>query len=59
MGLLGEALHAFRSRRLVEWLAFNRPQVPIVIGLSFYVAVYLQWKHDWVSRWRGQQFFDN
>jgi hypothetical protein len=54
MGLFKEGLFAFRGRRFVEWLFMERPQIPLLFGLSFYTLLYFQYKYDWVARWNGQ-----
>jgi len=54
MGLFKEGLFAFRGRRFVEWIFMNRPQLPLMFGITFYTLFYLQYKYDWVARWKGQ-----
>lgn len=59
MGILREALFAFRGRRFVEWLMLDRPQIPVILGISFYIGLYFQFKYDWISRTAGRPAFDN
>ena len=59
MGLLSEGLYAFRGRRFVEWLFSERPQIPLLLGFSFYSLLYLTYKYDLVSRWKGQPTYND
>jgi len=59
MGLLKEALFAFRGRRFVEWIFMDRPQIPILCGVAFYTLFYLQYKYDLVARWKGQETYND
>lgn len=59
MGLLKEGLFAFRGRRFVEWLFTERPQIPFLFGASFYTLLYLQYKYDWIARWKGQNPYND
>lgn len=59
MGLLKEAVYAFRGRRFVEWLFMDRPQIPILSGFAFYTLLYFQYKYDLVARCRGQPTYND
>ncbi len=59
MGLLKEALFAFRGRRFVEWLMIDRPQIPIIGGCLFYTLLYCQYKYDLFARLRGQPIYND
>ena len=59
MGLFKEGLFAFRGRRFVEWIFTERPQIPLLFGLTFYSLIYLQYKYDWITRWKGEIPYDN
>lgn len=59
MGLLKEALFAFRGRRFVEWFFMDRPQLPVLFGISFYTLFYFQYKYDWITRLKGQSGYND
>jgi hypothetical protein len=59
MGLFKEGLFAFRGRRFVEWFFMDRPQLPILFGITFYTLFYLNYKYDLISRWKGQQTYND
>lgn len=59
MGLLSEALFAIRARRFVEWAFIDRPQVPILFGISFYSLLYLTYKYDIIARIQGKPAFND
>ncbi|CAF0824624.1 unnamed protein product [Rotaria sordida] len=59
MGLFKEALFAFRGRRFVEWFFMNRPQLPLICGITFYTFLYLHYKYDLIARWKGQPTFND
>ncbi|CAF3543277.1 unnamed protein product [Adineta steineri] len=54
-----EGLFAFRGRRFIEWIFMDRPQLPILFGLSFYTLFYLNYKYDLLARWNGQQTYND
>jgi len=59
MGLLSEALFAIRARRFVEWAFIDRPQIPILFGISFYSVLYLTYKYDLIARIQGQPAYND
>lgn len=59
MGLFHEALFAFRARRFTEWFFMNRPQLPIICGITFYGFLYLTFKYDLIARWKGQPTYND
>ena len=59
MGLLSEALFALRARRFVEWAFMDRPQLPLLFGISFYSLFYLTYKYDIIARIRGQPTYND
>jgi hypothetical protein len=37
----------------------DRPQLPLVCGLTFYALFYLQYKYDLIARWKGQETYND
>ncbi|CAF1563370.1 unnamed protein product [Rotaria magnacalcarata] len=37
----------------------DRPQIPIVLGVSFYTLLYLHYKYDLIARWKGEPIYND
>jgi len=59
MGLFKEGLYAFHGRRFVEWFFMDRPQLPLLLGASFYTLFYLTYKYDLIARLKGQPTYND
>jgi len=59
MGLFKEGHFAFRGRRFVEWFFMDRPQIPLLLGVSFYALLYFQYKYDLIARWKGEATYND